>query len=36
MTEEVQTKKGQKNTIATIAMIFSIVGLILLITIFGA
>ena len=36
MTEEIQTKKGQKNTIATIAMIFSIVGLILLITIFGA
>ena len=36
MTEENQTKNEQKNTIATIGMIFSIVGLILLITIFGA
>lgn len=36
MTEEIQTKKEQKNTIATIGMIFSIVGLILLISIFGA
>lgn len=36
MTEEIQTKDRQKNTIATIGMVFSIVGLILLISIFGA
>lgn len=34
MTEEIQTQNEQKNTVATVGMWFSIIGLILLITIF--